>query len=55
MLVPPISVPGARFPSRYQQALFICDWSLGKLHAVHMETDGASYGAVREDFITSAP
>ena len=26
---------GAKFPKKYQDALFICDWSYGKLYAVH--------------------
>ncbi|MEO2048598.1 MAG: family 16 glycoside hydrolase [Pirellulales bacterium] len=45
----------AQFPSRYQQALYICDWSFGKLYAVHLQPDGATYKAEREDFITGAP
>ena len=32
---------GAKFPAKYQEALFINDWSYGKLYAVHLEPDGA--------------
>ena len=32
---------GAKFPAKYQDALFICDWSYGKLYAVHLKPDGA--------------
>ena len=46
---------GAKFPARYQNALFALDWSWGKLHAVHLEPDGATYKAVREEFIAGAP
>ncbi len=46
---------GAKFPARYQNALFVLDWSWGKLHAVHLEPDGASYKAVREEFLSGAP
>ena len=46
---------GAKFPSAYQQALFICDWSYGKLYAVHMQPRGASYTATLEDFVTGVP
>jgi putative heme-binding domain-containing protein len=46
---------GAKFPARYQNALFALDWSWGKLHAVHLEPDGASYKAVREEFLSGAP
>lgn len=46
---------GAKFPSKYQNALFILDWSWGKLHAVHLEPAGSSYRAVREEFLSGAP
>ncbi|RUL89727.1 family 16 glycoside hydrolase [Tautonia sociabilis] len=46
---------GARFPARYQNALFICDWSYGKLYAVHLEPDGASYTGTAEEFLTGTP
>lgn len=46
---------GAKFPAKYQQALFILDWSWGKLYAVHLEPDGASYKATREEFVSGAP
>ena len=46
---------GAKFPAKYQQALFICDWSYGKLYAVHMQPDGASYTGELEEFITGTP
>ncbi len=46
---------GAKFPARYQNALFVLDWSWGKLHAIHLEADGATYKAVREEFLSGAP
>lgn len=46
---------GAKFPARYQNALFILDWSWGKLHAVHLEPAGATYKAVREEFLSGSP
>ncbi len=46
---------GAKFPARYQNALFVLDWSWGKLHAVHLEPDGATYKAEREEFLAGAP
>jgi putative heme-binding domain-containing protein len=46
---------GAKFPPKYQQALFILDWSWGKLYAVHLQPAGSSYTAEKEDFITGAP
>lgn len=46
---------GAKFPTKYQEALFICDWSYGKLYAVHMKPQGASYTGELEEFITGTP
>ena len=41
---------GAKFPKKYQDALFICDWSYGNIHAVHLNADGSSYGGSYETF-----
>ena len=46
---------GARFPVKYQNALFLCDWSYGKLYAVHLTPDGASYRGDFEEFISGTP
>ncbi|MFO0901588.1 MAG: c-type cytochrome [Pirellulales bacterium] len=46
---------GAKFPAKYQQALYALDWSWGKLYAVHLEPHGASYKATKEEFVTGAP
>ncbi|MBI1310377.1 c-type cytochrome [bacterium] len=46
---------GAKFPAKYQNAMFICDWSYGKLYAVHLEPEGATYGATFEEFVTGTP
>jgi putative heme-binding domain-containing protein len=46
---------GAKFPPRYQNALFMCDWSFGKMYATHLKPSGATYGGELEDFITATP
>jgi putative heme-binding domain-containing protein len=46
---------GANFPKKYQDALFICDWSYGNIHAVHLTPDGSSYTGTYETFATAAP
>jgi putative heme-binding domain-containing protein len=46
---------GGRFPARYQRALFICDWTHGKLYAVHLQPAGASYTATFETFVEGRP
>jgi putative heme-binding domain-containing protein len=46
---------GAKFPAKYQNAFYILDWSWGKIYAVHLTPDGASYTATKEEFITGGP
>ena len=46
---------GAKFPAKYQNALFICDWSYGNIHAVHLNQDGSTYSGSFETFATAAP
>jgi putative heme-binding domain-containing protein len=46
---------GAKFPAKYQDALYMCDWSYGKLYAVHLRPDGASYKADFEEFLSGMP
>lgn len=46
---------GAAFPAKYRNALFICDWSYGNIHAVHLTEDGSTYGGTYETFATAAP
>ena len=46
---------GAKFPERYQDALFVCDWSYGNIHAVHLTESGSSYSGTYETLTTAAP
>ncbi|CAN5164108.1 c-type cytochrome [soil metagenome] len=46
---------GAKFPQKYQDAFYIADWSFGKLYAVHLVPDGASYTATFEEFMSAQP
>ncbi|HJZ54996.1 MAG TPA: c-type cytochrome [Gemmataceae bacterium] len=46
---------GAKFPQKYQDAFFMCDWSYGKLYAVHLTPSGSSYTATLEEFVTGTP
>ncbi len=41
---------GAKFPAKYQNSLFISDWSYGLIYTVQMKPDGASYTATAEQF-----
>jgi putative heme-binding domain-containing protein len=44
-----------QFPKRLHNALFLADWSEGRILAVSMERSGSGYKAVSEDFITGRP
>jgi putative heme-binding domain-containing protein len=46
---------GARFPRKYQHALFVCDWTFGTMYAIHAEPQGASYIATKEEFLSRTP
>jgi hypothetical protein len=46
---------GARFPEKFQRALFIADWAYGRILALHLQPSGASYTATREEFATGRP
>ncbi|MEM6700694.1 MAG: hypothetical protein AAF599_19975, partial [Bacteroidota bacterium] len=46
---------GAAFPAKYQQALFLGDWSYGKIYAMFMQPSGATYTADYEPFIIGQP
>ena len=45
---------GAKFPAKYQHALFIADWSYGIIYAVHLHAAGSSFQGTAERFC-SAP
>ncbi len=46
---------GAKFPAKYQKAFFILDWSWGKMWAVHLTPNGASYTGTKEEFVSGSP
>ena len=46
---------GLKFPPRYQEAIFALDWTFGTIYALHLEPDGASYRASKEDFAWAKP
>lgn len=45
----------ARFPQKYQKAIYAFDWSFGIMYAVHLQPQGASYKATAEEFISGSP
>lgn len=44
-----------QFPSPYRKAMFVCDWSYGRIHAIHLNPDGASYRCRAEVFLEGQP
>jgi putative heme-binding domain-containing protein len=46
---------GAKFPAKYQDALFMCDWSYGKLYALHLTPEGAAYKGEIEEITSGTP
>ncbi|MCC7085305.1 MAG: heme-binding protein, partial [Pirellulales bacterium] len=46
---------GAKFPAKYQNTLFLCDWTYGKMYAVHLQPAGSSYTGTLEEFMSATP
>jgi putative heme-binding domain-containing protein len=46
---------GTKFPPRYRDSLFVADWTFGRLYAVHLRPDGASYRGESEVFLSGIP
>ncbi len=45
----------AKFPVKYQDALYLCDWSYGKLYALHLTPKGSTYTGELEEFLAGTP
>jgi putative heme-binding domain-containing protein len=43
---------GAKFPAKYQRAIFGNDWTYGTMYAIHLTPQGASYQAQKEEFLS---
>ncbi len=46
---------GAKFPGKYQKALFLCDWTFGTMYAIHIEPTGSTYKGTKEEFLSRTP
>jgi putative heme-binding domain-containing protein len=46
---------GARFPARYQRALYVCDWTFGTMYAIHLAPEGSTYRGTKEEFVSRTP
>jgi putative heme-binding domain-containing protein len=45
----------SHFPEKYRRAFFIQDWNYGKIFAVHLTPNGASYTGEFETFLSGKP
>jgi len=45
----------SRFPPRHQRALYVLDWSYGRIYAVHLLSRGAGYVASVEKLVEGSP
>ncbi|MDP7205463.1 MAG: c-type cytochrome, partial [Pirellulaceae bacterium] len=46
---------GARFPARYQRAVYLLDWTFGTMYAIHLTPQGSSYVGTKEEFVARTP
>lgn len=46
---------GSKFPAKYQKALYLCDWTFGTIYALHLEPEGSTYRAEKEEFLARTP
>lgn len=46
-----VSGVGARFPAKYQKAIYVLDWTYGRILAVHLTPKGSSYEGKLENFV----
>jgi putative heme-binding domain-containing protein len=49
-----VSGKGAKFPEKYQRAIYALDWTYATIHAIHLKPDGAGYKAEREEFVAGS-
>ncbi|MES2438955.1 MAG: c-type cytochrome [Verrucomicrobiota bacterium] len=49
-----VSGAGAKFPAKYQHAIFAMDWTFATLYAVHLTPEGGGYRAEREEFVSGS-
>jgi putative heme-binding domain-containing protein len=45
----------AKFPEKYQKALYAFDWSFGIVYAISLKPEGGTYTATAEEFISGSP
>ncbi len=46
---------GAKFPPKYQNALYIADWTYGTMYVLHLKAQGGAWTADKEEFVSGKP
>lgn len=46
---------GLDFPTRYQEGMFLFDWSFGTMYFIEMDEEGSSYTGKKEEFLSGTP
>ncbi len=46
-----VSGKGAKFPEKYQRAIYALDWTFATLYAIHLQADGAGYKGTTEELV----
>ncbi len=50
-----LSASSLNFPSKYKNGLLIMDWSFGTVYFIDLKSQGSSYSATREEFLSGTP
>jgi putative heme-binding domain-containing protein len=48
-----IAGTNAKFPTRYRDAIFLCDWTFATMYTMHLKPDGSSYKGKVDTFVTN--
>lgn len=50
-----VSGLGAKFPAKYQDAIYALDWTFGTIYAIHLTPDGSGFKGEQEAFCYGSP
>jgi putative heme-binding domain-containing protein len=50
-----VSGTGAKFPAKYQRAVYAADWTYGTMYVIHSTPKGGTYESVKEEFVSGKP
>ena len=50
-----LSGANLKFPGNYKTGLFVTDWSFGTIYYINLKSEGSSYTANKEEFLSGVP